>query len=114
MSGLDTVIGGKAQDPAAAKKHLAEADRHEKANRRDEAIRELRAARELSNDPAITFRLAYLLDLLGEENEAVALYTEITSVKKPHLNALVNLAVICEDSSRSSRPIRTTRARASS
>ena len=97
MSGLDTVIGGKTQDPAAAKKHLAEADRLEKANRRDEAIRELRAARELSNDPGITFRLAYLLDLLGEENEAVALYTEITSVKKPHLNALVNLAVICED-----------------
>lgn len=97
MSGLDTVIGGKAQNPEAARKHLAEADRLEKQNKRDEAIRELRAARELSHDASITFRLAYLLDLLGEENEAVALYTEITSVKKPHLNALVNLAVICED-----------------
>ena len=31
------------------------------------------------------------------ENECVALYTELTSVKKPHLNALVNLAVILED-----------------
>jgi hypothetical protein len=66
--------------------------------------------------------LAYLLDLLGEENEAVALYTELTSCRKPHINALVNLAVICEDRgelrprraparSRSSRPTRTTSAR---
>jgi len=45
----------------------------------------------------VTFKLAYMLDLLGEENEAVALYTEITSCRKPHINALINLAVICED-----------------
>ena len=96
-SGLDTVIGGKASNPEAAKKHLAEATRLEKANDREGAIGQLRAARELSDDPNVTFRLAYLLDLMGEENEAVALYTELTSVKKPHLNALVNLAVICED-----------------
>jgi DNA-directed RNA polymerase subunit alpha len=96
-SGLDTVIGGKAANPEAVKKHLAEADRLEKARDREGAVRELRAARELSGDPNITFKLAYLLDLAGEENEAVALYTEITGVKKPHLNALVNLAIICED-----------------
>ena len=97
MSGLDTVIGGKAGNPEAVKKHLAEADRLEKARDRDGAVRELRAARELSDNQNITFKLAYLLDLGGEENEAVQLYTEITSCKKPHLNALVNLAVICED-----------------
>ncbi|MFM7052101.1 MAG: DNA-directed RNA polymerase subunit alpha C-terminal domain-containing protein [Planctomycetota bacterium] len=96
-SGLDTVIGGKASNPDAAKKHIAEAVRLEKANDRAGAISELRAARELTDDPNVTFRLAYLLDLAGEENEAVALYTELTSVKKPHLNALVNLAIICED-----------------
>jgi DNA-directed RNA polymerase subunit alpha len=97
MSGLDTVIGGKAGNPEAVKKHLAEASRLEKSRDRAGAIRELRATRELTDDPNVTFKLAYLLDLLGEENEAVALYTELTSCRKPHLNALVNLAVICED-----------------
>ena len=97
MSGLDTVIGGKAGNPEVVKKHLAEAERLEKGRDREGGIRELRAARELSDDPNITFKLAYLLDLCGEENECVALYTEITSVKKPHLNALVNHAVILED-----------------
>ncbi len=97
MSGLDTVIGGKSGNPEVVKKHLAEASRLEKSRDRDGAVGELRAARELSDDPAITFQLAYLLDLGGEENEAVALYTELTTSKKPHVNALVNLAVICED-----------------
>ncbi|RLS64744.1 MAG: hypothetical protein DWH97_07645 [Planctomycetota bacterium] len=96
-SGLDTVIGGKAGNPDAVKKHLAEAARLEKSRDRYGAIVELRAAREISGDPNVTFKLAYLLDLAGEENEAVALYTEITSAKRPHMNALVNLAVICED-----------------
>jgi len=97
MSGLDTVIGGKAGNPEAVKKHLAEAARLEKSRDRAGAIRELRSARELTDDANVTFKLAYLLDLCGEENEAVALYTEITSVRKPHVNALVNLAVILED-----------------
>ena len=97
MSGLDTVIGGKAGNPETVKKHLAEAARLEKARDRDGAVAQYRAARELSDDPAITFNLAYLLDLGGEENEAVALYTELTNGKKPHVNALLNLAVICED-----------------
>ncbi|MFM1824371.1 MAG: hypothetical protein RI967_2637 [Planctomycetota bacterium] len=96
-SGLDTVIGGKTENPAAVKKHLDEATRLEKSGDRAGAVTELRAARELTDDPNVTFRLAYMLDLLGEENEAVALYTEITSAKKPHINALVNLAVILED-----------------
>ena len=96
-SGLDTVIGGKAENPAAVKKHLDEAARLEKGGDRAGAIAELRAARELTDDPNVTFRLAYTLDLLGEENEPVTLYTEITSAKKPHINALVNLAVILED-----------------
>lgn len=97
MSGLDTVIGGKAANPEQVKRHLAEAARLEKAGDRPGAVRELRAAREMSDDAEVTFRLAYTLDLLGEENEAVALYTEITSCRKPHLNALVNLSVILED-----------------
>ena len=97
MSGLDTVIGGKAGNPEQVKKHLAEADRLEKAGDRAGAVRELRAANDISDDHGVTLKLAYMLVLLGEENEAVALYTEITSCRKPHINALVNLAVICED-----------------
>jgi len=97
MSGLDTVIGGKAGNPEQVKKHLAEAERLEKAGDRAGAVRELRAANEISDDHGVTFKLAYMLDLLGEENEAVALYTGITSCRKPHINALVNPAVICED-----------------
>ena len=97
MSGLDTVIGGKAGNPEQVKKHLAEAARLEKAGDRAAAVRELRTAHDLSDDESITFQLAYMLDLLGEESEAVALYTDITNCRKPHINALVNLAVICED-----------------
>jgi len=97
MSGLDTVIGGKAGNPEAVKRHLDAAARFEKERKREAAIAELRAAREISDDQNVTFKLAYLLDLCGEENEAVALYTELTSVRKPHINALLNLAVILED-----------------
>jgi len=97
MSGLDTVIGGKAGNPEQVKKCLAEAARLEKAGYRAAAVRELRTAHDLSDDESITFQLAYMLDLLGEESEAVALYTDITNCRKPHINALVNLAVICED-----------------
>ena len=97
MSGLDTVIGGKAGNPEQVKKCLAEAARLEKAGDRAAAVRELRTAHELGDDPSVTFQLAYMLDLLGEESEAVALYTDITNCRKPHINALVNLAVICED-----------------
>ena len=93
MSGLDTVIGGKAGNPEAVKKHLDAAARLEKERKREAAIAELRAAREISDDQNVTFKLAYLLDLCGEENECVALYTELTGARKPHINALVNLAV---------------------
>ena len=38
-----------------------------------------------------------LLDLVGEEREAVDLYESITTSDRPHINALLNLAVIYED-----------------
>jgi DNA-directed RNA polymerase subunit alpha len=49
------------------------------------------------DDPNICFRLAYNLDLQGEEDEAVHLYEQTVQVEQPSLNALVNLAVIYED-----------------
>ena len=43
------------------------------------------------------FRLAYNLDLVGEEDDAIRLYEQIVQQPKPHLNALINLAVLYED-----------------
>ena len=45
----------------------------------------------------VCFRLAYCLDLLGEEDEALHLYEECVRTDKPSLNALINLAVLYED-----------------
>lgn len=49
------------------------------------------------DDVQICFRLAYCLDLLGEEDEAMHLYEQCARVEKPSLNVLMNLAVLYED-----------------
>ena len=38
-----------------------------------------------------------MLDLVGEEDEAIALYEQVCSRQQPHMNALINLAVLYED-----------------
>ena len=43
------------------------------------------------------FRLAWLLDLMGEEEEALSLYQSLAADEQPHINALVNLAIMLED-----------------
>ncbi len=48
-------------------------------------------------DTDVCFRLAYNLDLMGEEDEAIHLYEECVHQEKPKLNALINLAVLYED-----------------
>ncbi|MDP6058319.1 MAG: DNA-directed RNA polymerase subunit alpha C-terminal domain-containing protein [Pirellulaceae bacterium] len=48
-------------------------------------------------DFEICFRLAYNLDLVGEEDEAVHLYEQTVQQPNPPLNALLNLAVLYED-----------------
>ncbi|MEM6749070.1 MAG: DNA-directed RNA polymerase subunit alpha C-terminal domain-containing protein [Planctomycetota bacterium] len=45
----------------------------------------------------VCFRLAYNLDLVGEEDEAIHLYEECVRAEHPKLNALLNLAVLYED-----------------
>jgi DNA-directed RNA polymerase subunit alpha len=98
---LDTVIGvsdSVRRDTAASTKHMAEAERLDKAGDRLAAITELRKA--TSTDPenaAALFKLAYLLDLLGEEDEALALYERCVATPPPMVNALMNLAVLYED-----------------
>ncbi len=98
---LDTVIGVKEsvkRDPAAAQRHLASADKLLKDGDRDGCIAELRRA--CSADPessAAVFQLAYQLDLVGEEDEALALYERCVQKQPPMINALMNLAVMYED-----------------
>ena len=48
-------------------------------------------------DSNVCFRLAYNLDLVGEEDEALHLYEECCRTERAPLNALINLAVLYED-----------------
>lgn len=62
------------------------------------AIADYQRAIELDpNNGRFLFRLAYLLDLHGDEEYAVGLYTEAASLPIVHAQALMNLAVLLED-----------------
>jgi DNA-directed RNA polymerase subunit alpha len=92
---LETVIGGG--NPEQADRHYAAALEHENNGMRTSAIDELRLAVAHGSNVDHIFRLAYLLDLVGEESEAITLYEGLTNANQPHINALLNLAVIYED-----------------
>ncbi len=94
-TGLETVIGGG--NPAEAERHFNAATEHERNGDRIGAIDELRLAVANGTNPEYKFRLAYLLDLVGEESEAISLYEELASDERPHINSLLNLSVIYED-----------------
>ena len=93
----DTMIGGVAADPEAAEARFRAGEEADAAGERVQAIDEFRQAVHLSSEPRYVFRLAYALDLVGEEDEAVALYEQLVDDDRPYVNALLNLAVICED-----------------
>ena len=93
---LDTVIG-KSENPQAAEDHYQRGLEADREGNRSLAIKEMRAACRLSDNPEHLFRLAYLLDLAGEEDEAVAKYETLCDNETPHFNALINLAVVYED-----------------
>lgn len=70
----------------------------EQEGRRRDAVQAYEAAYTVDPDNNdICFRLAYNLDLMGEEDEALHLYEECCRAERPPLNALINLAVIYED-----------------
>lgn len=97
---LDMMIGStvKAADPKAAREAFEKAQQHERAGERYQAIEHYRRAVELdATKNEYKFRLAFHLDLVGEEHEALALYEEIANNPSPPLNALLNLAVMYED-----------------
>jgi DNA-directed RNA polymerase subunit alpha len=52
------------------------------------------------DDPQICFRLAYNLDLVGEDSEALHLYEQCCSGGPASMNALINLAILYEDMNR--------------
>ncbi len=95
---LDTVIGETAaSDPSAAAEHYKSAVELEADGEREQAIELLRKAVDCDDTANHQFKLAYLLDLVGEEDEATAIYEQICSGERPHMNALLNLAVLHED-----------------
>ena len=101
--GLDTVIGGSVRtaDPAAANEHASKGQQLERDGDRVGAIEAYRKAAELGDDSETLFRLAWLLDQHGEEDEAVAAYERCALQRDgntlPAVNAMINLSVLYED-----------------
>lgn len=98
---LDTVIGvqqSARKDASAAAKHLAQADKAEASGDRWTAIAELRRAVGADHEsPSAMFRLAFHLDLVGEEDESLSLFEQVCARPPANVNALINLAVLYED-----------------
>ncbi|MEM9373412.1 MAG: DNA-directed RNA polymerase subunit alpha C-terminal domain-containing protein, partial [Planctomycetota bacterium] len=97
---MDMVIGaqGVQADAQAARDALARAAQAEQEGDRQGVIDALRQA--VASDPNsrdALFRLAYNLDLAGDEEEAIALYERVCDHVPPPINALLNLAVLLED-----------------
>lgn len=90
-------VGESAADPEAALKAFAEGKAAILEGDRYGAVEHFRSAARLDDKPEYIFQLAYHLDLLGEEDESVALYELICSDEEPHIHALLNLAVLYED-----------------
>ncbi|MEM9414740.1 MAG: DNA-directed RNA polymerase subunit alpha C-terminal domain-containing protein [Planctomycetota bacterium] len=92
------------RDTATSDKYYQQGLEAENAGDRVEAIKAYEAAYTADPDNTeVCFRLAYNLDLLGEEDEALHLYEECCRVERPSLNALVNLAVMYEDQNKYSQ-----------
>ena len=85
-------------DPKAAREAFQMGREAEKKLDRWKAIEHYQRAFELSpGDDQISFRLAYNLDLVGEEAEAMHLYEQACEAQPPRVHALMNLAVLYED-----------------
>ncbi len=98
MSDTDTLLKEEVRDTATARKYFEQGRKAENHGDRLKAIEAYEAAYTADPDDAeISFRLAYNLDLVGEEDEALHLYEACAHVEKPHLNTLMNLAVMYED-----------------
>lgn len=83
---------------AEADRLVQQAEQAEQNLDRWSAIELYEKAFELTpDDPGVCFRLAYHLDLVGEEGEAIHLYEQCCQTGPARLNALINLAILYED-----------------
>ncbi len=98
-SGMSTETAPSAQEVEAAKQEFEQGRKAENRGDRWSAIEAYERAFELDpENPEICFRLAYHLDLVGEEKEALHLYEQACeSDERAKINALINLAVAYED-----------------
>lgn len=86
------------RDTATARKYYEAGRKAETNGDRRAAIEAYEAAYTADpDDDNNCFRLAYNLDLVGEEDEAMHLYEQCAHAKSPRLNPLLNLAVMYED-----------------
>lgn len=102
---LDTIIGAKSQaNPEQARSHYKAGLEAMDNGERTTAIEEFRRASQFDPGNAdYMFKLAFLLDQMGEEDEALAIYEQLVSEERPHVNTLINLAVLYEDRGEISR-----------
>lgn len=85
-------------DPTTSKKYYDQAAVAEQEGDRLKAIELLEAAYTADPDSSdVCFRLAYSLDLVGEEDEALHLYEQCIHQDRPPLHALINAAILYED-----------------
>ena len=98
---MDIVIGvddSTTADPEAAAKHLEEARELSANDSVYQAIEGYRraVAADSGNVEAL-FEMACHLDLIGEDEEALAIYERLTDLGTAPINALLNMAVLFED-----------------
>ncbi|MEM1444542.1 MAG: DNA-directed RNA polymerase subunit alpha C-terminal domain-containing protein [Planctomycetota bacterium] len=95
---MTDALAADLRDTDTAKKFYDAGFEAEKSGDRLAAIEKYEAAYAADPEDAnVCFRLAYNLDLVGEEDEAIHLYEECCRRERAPLNALVNLAVLYED-----------------
>ena len=95
---LDT---DEVRDTETAGKYLDQGRKAEESGDYLGAIEAYEAAYTADPDHGeVCFRLAYNLDLQGEEDEALHLYEECAKQEQPSLHALINLAILYEDRGR--------------
>jgi len=97
-SATATLPAEEFRDIETARKYFDQAHAAELEGKIETAIESYEAAYTADpDDTQVCFRLAYCLDLVGEEDEAIALYEQCVKQEQPPLNALMNLAVLYED-----------------
>ncbi len=96
---MDMVIGaGGAKNAEQAIKHIKAAEQLALSGDKAGSVAEYRRAlqADATNVDAM-FQLAYLLDQMGEEDEAISLYETVCERPPAAINALINLGIMYED-----------------